>query len=283
MRAHLAAALSVLIGIAFGAQADETSLRVGFREDAPPFSAQTESGALTGGTVQAAYEGFSVDICHRILDRYLEGHPDLKVVVSGFTAPMRQEMMKAKKPPFDILCDSTSMTRARLSSCAFSFPYFVTGITFATAKSDVSSELKTLVEAKIGLVGGTTAVNRLNTIWQNDFGADPQAIVFENYAIGLAAIEAGDVEAVFGDQILLQEAVAEADEEYSVAKDIYSVELYGVCINPARQDLLLTANQTLGALYASNEIYEILGDHFGGRGASRILTNVYRMYALPEE
>ncbi|WP_255011644.1 transporter substrate-binding domain-containing protein [Roseovarius sp. M141] len=283
MRAHLCAVMSILIGLASGAQADETTLRVGFREDAPPFSAQTESGALTGGTVQAAYEGFSVDICHRIVDSYLEGHPDLKVVVFGFTAPKREEMMEAREPTFDILCDSTSMTRARLSSCAFSFPYFVTGITYATAKSDTGVELKTLAEAKVGLVGGTTAVNRLNTMWQNDFGVDPQATLYEDYATGLAAIEAGEVKAVFGDQILLQGAVMENEEKFGVAKDIYSVELYGVCINPARQDLLLTTNQTLGSLYASNEIYAILGDHFGGRGASRILTNVYRMFALPEE
>ena len=191
--------------------------------------------------------------------------------------------MEAKEPPYDILCDSTSMTRARLSSCAFSFPYFVTGITFATAKSDANVELKTLIEAKVGLVGGTTAVNRLNAMWQNDFGSDPQATPFEDYATGLAAIETGEIKAVFGDQILLQGAVAEAEGAYTVAKDIYSVELYGVCINPARQNLLLTTNQTLGTLYSSNEIYAILGDHFGGRGASRILTNVYRMFALPEE
>lgn len=283
MKAQFCGVLSITVGIAFAAQADETTLRVGFREDASPFSAQSESGALSGGVVQAAYEGFSVDICHRILDGFLEGRPDQKVTVFGFTAPERQEMLEAKDPSFDILCDSTSMTLSRLSSCAFSFPYFVTGITFVTAKSDASVELTSLAEAKVGLVGGTTTVNRLNAMWQTDFGSEPMVTSFEDYASGLAAIESGEVQAVFGDQILLQGAVEEAEQDYAVGRNIYSVELYGLCINPARQDLLLATNQTLATLYASNEIYAILGDHFGGRGASRILTNVYRMFALKED
>lgn len=283
MTAQFCAALAISICMAFAAKAGETTLRVGFREDASPFSALSESGALSGGVVQAAYEGFSVDICHRILDNFLEGRPDQEITVFGFTASKRQEMLEAENPPFDILCDSTSMTRSRLSSCAFSFPYFVTGITFAAAKSDTSVELASLAEAKVGLVGGTTTVNRLNAMWQTDFGSEPMATSFEDYASGLAAIESGEVQAVFGDQILLQGAVEEAEPDYAVGRDIYSVELYGLCINPARQDLLLATNRVLAMLYASNEIYVILGDHFGGRGASRILTNVYRIFALQEE
>ena len=266
-----------------GSNGAET-LRVGFREDAPPFSRVVEGGTGQGSETgfQTRYEGFSVDICRELIDGYLEVKPNTTIEFYGFTANTRFRVEDGEDRQFDLLCDPTSITVERFQYCSFSFPYFVTGISYVTVGRERA--LDDLAKMKVGIVGRTTAEARLRHEWKQRFDSDPDLVRFDNYADGIQKLSHGDVEGLFGDQVLLERATRDVSRNLFVSDQVYSIELYGFCTNPHRDPVLLqSVNRTLSELYGSGEIYEILSRHFDGRGASRILANLYRVFSVPTE
>lgn len=257
-------------------------LTIGFREDAPPFVSRVDESEINAADAPgAAYRGFTADICRSIITALADGK-DGGVEVSEYpvTAADRFEDAQGNQRAFDMLCDTTSITRERLDYCNFSFPYFVTGIAHASRKPDIA--LAETQQKSLGLVGGTTAVERLRSEWRLRFNASPHVEPFENYEAGMEALVSGKIEVLFGDQILLEQARETLDAQIFVSDEMLSTELYGLCINPERPDLLRVANATLAELYASGRIYTLVKNHFDGRGASRFLVMLYAFYAVPE-
>jgi len=271
-RRILARLLPLALAFVISMPATAEGLKIGFREDAPPFSSLSEDPS--NESVGAPFTGLSVDLC-RVIVTAMPG--DVGLQEFGFVASDR---FTDTMPPFDLICDPTSITAERFTHCNFSFPYFVTGITFVT--EGTPPPLADMAQATIGLVGGTTAEARLEAEWIKEFGTTPSMLDFETYADGIDALEAGRVSALFGDEILLRGAT-EDGSDLMISGDVLSVELYAICVDPDRPDLLGQVNATLAELYGSGEIYGMLGRHFEGRGASRLLATLYSIYAVPIE
>lgn len=275
-----AAALTALTQAAAQPAVAEERLRLGLREDAPPFSSRVE-GAPADAAFDAAYAGFSVSLCSRVVDTLKRRQPALAVEHVGITAMTRFPDGDNQGETWDLLCDPTSITQARLDWCAFSFPFFVTGIAYAAR--DPSATAESLGGQPVALVGETTADTGLKSDWESRYGSAPRFERVEDYKTAVAAMEAGKVAAVFGDQVLLQEALAEAKLDMEVSADVLSIELYGFCVAPDRPDVLAAVNATLAELYRSGEVYRLLSRDFDGRGATRLLSNLYTLYAVAEE
>lgn len=267
----------LLVAVADSAFGD--TFAIGYREDAPPFAARAETVELLPPGWGAAYDGFAVDICREVVDAVTK-QTGAEFTEFPVNAGNRFKIESGNDPAFDMLCDTTSISRDRLKYCSFTFPYFVTSISFATA-GDVPpiSEVK---GRKIGLVGGTTAEERLRTEWSNRFGETPTIMRFEDYTEAVAAVADGTLEVLFGDQVLLEKAAENASIPVNVSSDIISTEVYSFCINPEQPELLRIANRTLAELYSGRRIYDLLSRHFAGRGASRLLLMLYTFYAVPE-
>ncbi|MBY6006700.1 transporter substrate-binding domain-containing protein [Salipiger bermudensis] len=278
-RASLGAVLFWMVVSAAAAEQTGQGLKVGFREDAPPFVSLRAGPPPEGITGPGAeYDGFAATICRAVLDALEPGIGDVETF--PVNAGDRFTLEDGAPRDLDILCDTTSITRERLAFCSFSFPYFVTGISFASR--EFRSRIGSVEGKRIGLVGGTTAVERLNTEWQRRFGDQPEITQFEDYEQGIEAMTGERIDVLFGDQILLEQAIRDADAGFDVSDDIISTELYGLCINPDRPDLLRVTNDTLAELYGSGQIYSVLSEYFEGRGASRFLVTLYSLYAVPE-
>ena len=259
----------------------DTVLRLGMREDAPPFSALVEGADPATAAFDEAYSGFSVSLCSEVVQTLRAHKKTMQVEHVGVSAQTRFPSKERKAETWDLLCDSTSMTIARFDWCAFSFPFFVTGITYATRNPEAKTE--DLAGQSAALVGATTADNGLRAEWERRHGTAPAFESFDDYETAVAAFAAGKVEAVFGDQVLLQEALTEAGVDVKLSSDMLSIELYGFCVAPGRHDVLAAVNATLARLYTNGEIYKILGRDFDGRGASRLLRSLYRLHAVAEE
>ncbi|WP_417679432.1 transporter substrate-binding domain-containing protein [Roseibium sp.] len=263
------------------AAADEV-LRLGIRVDAPPFSSRVET-AHSGAKFDEMYTGFSVSLCSEVVQRMKWDTPDLRVEVIPVTAQTRFPKEPQQYPTWDLLCDPTSVTLLRFDWCRYSFPYFVTGIAYATHDSATNPE--NLGGQLVALVGKTTTDSGLKLEWSHLYGTPPEFVVKDNYEEAVLALKEGEVKAVFGDQILLQDALEKASmsvESY-MSSDILSIELYSFCVNSARPNVLTVVNVTLADLYRSGKIIELLGESFDGRGANRLLSTLYRLYAVPEK
>jgi len=271
-------ATALAVALAVPASAAEPVLHLGIRQDAPPFASRAEGAtAAENDPLGAAYTGFSVDICREIVATLQTRAPALRIEHMGVTAQTR--FTETGGPSFDILCDPTSITVERLDICSFSFAYFVTGIGYVAAEP--AEGIEALAAQPVALVGNTTAESRISEDWQARYGTPPKLHRMENYGAAVAALEAGDVRAIVGDQVLLQRALEDAGSDRVLGDEILSVELYGFCVRPDRPELLAAANATLADLYRSGRIYQILSQHFDGHGASRILANLYTLHAIP--
>lgn len=268
--------------IAVSGAAAEPSLRFGMRADAPPFSERVPESP-TDADFDAAYRGFSVLLCSRIANNLQDQMPDLRIDHVAVTAQTRFPSEQHAAEEWDLLCDPTSITQARLDWCSFSFPFFVTGIAYAVR--DPALRTADLGGKPAALVGETTADSVLEADWQRRYGAPPEFRESEDYAEAVQALKSGVVEAVFGDQVLLQQALEDAGmaQDTALSTDVLSIELYGLCVAPERPSLLAAVNATLAQLYRSGEIYDLLGASFDGRGANRLLSNLYRLYSVPEK
>lgn len=283
MRPHRTVAAVMLAALGQTAAlplAAEERLRLALREDAPPFSSRIE-GAPAEASFDAAYEGFSVSLCARVVDTLKQRQPALQVAHVGVTALTRFPDGQGEGETWDLLCDPTSITQARLDWCSFSFPFFVTGIAYAAR--DPTATAESLGGQPVALVGETTADTGLKRDWENRYGTAPQFELVEDYKAAVTAMNEGEVVAVFGDQVLLQEALTEAEMTMDVSSDVLSIELYGFCVAPGRPDVLAAVNATLAELYRSGEVYRLLSRDFDGRGATRLLSNLYSLYAVAEE
>jgi len=262
--------------------ADDTSVvRLGMRLDAAPFSSRLSDAANTAPFYDA-YQGFSVSLCVKIVETLRETDPDLRIEAVGVTAQTRFPSPEHQAEDWTLLCDPTSVTVARLEYCSFSFPYFVTGIAYATLDSKMTPA--TLRDQIVALVGQTTADTGLEAEWVQKYGDAPKFEPKSNYEEAVAALRDNKVAAVFGDQVLLMEALETAGmvAEYTLSSDVLSIELYSFCVDPDRPEVLAAVNATLADLYRTGEVIELLADNFDGRGANRLLSTMYRLYAVSE-
>ncbi|MEQ9641463.1 MAG: transporter substrate-binding domain-containing protein [Alphaproteobacteria bacterium] len=260
---------------------EAVELRIGVRSDSAPF-ASLRSLDTTGQpwVGLASFEGFSVDICRRIADRaetsgWFKG-------VRAVPVDASDRLARIARRDVDFLCDPTSITVDRLSTCDFSFPYFVTGISYATLGRS-ATKLVSLADSSIGYVKNTTALPRLRAEWKGRFGKYPKEFGYQTYELAYHALVVREIDAMFGDRDMLEKLLEEPlDEPISLASEPISIETYAFCVEPSQHEVLRVVNETLAALYRSGEIFELIQKHFDGRRPSSVLYQLYGIFAAPD-
>ena len=116
------ATLLIAVGVASAGTLDrigqEKSIRIAYREDAPPFSYKDKIGEPAG---------FMVDLCRAVAKHLADQRslPSLNVVYVPVTASDRFEAISQQKA--DMLCGPTSETLSRREQVDFSIPTFLDG------------------------------------------------------------------------------------------------------------------------------------------------------------
>ena len=117
----LMAAMAALGGAAAGTLdriGQDKTIRIAYREDAPPFSSKDKIGEPAG---------FMVDLCRAVAKKLAEQRklPSLNVAYVPVTAANRFEAITQQKA--DLLCEPTSATLSRRELVDFSVPTFLDG------------------------------------------------------------------------------------------------------------------------------------------------------------
>ena len=250
------------------------SIRIAYRENAPPFSYKDKIGEPTG---------FMVDLCRAVAKKLAEQRniPTLNVTYVPVTAADRFEAITQQKA--DLLCEPTSVTLSRREQVDFSIPTFLDGAGLMV-RADGPKNLRALADQKVGVLAGTTTEEALrNTLKEAGINADITAA--KTHGEGLAMLDEGKISAYFGDRSILLFLIKEskAPEKLRLADDYLSVEPYALALPRGDSDFRLAVDRALSHIYRSGEIASIFQRTFGGKAEpSQILQTLYLISGLPD-
>jgi ABC-type amino acid transport substrate-binding protein len=272
------AALLVTIGVASAGTLDrigqDKTIRIAYREDAPPFSYKDKIGEAGG---------FMVDLCRAVAKKLAEQRnlSELKVVFVPVTAADRFDAITQQKA--DLLCEPTTATLSRREQVDFSIPTFLDGASLMV-RTDGPKSLRDLAGKKIGVLAGTTTEEALrNTLKEGGISGD--VVAARTHGEGLAMLDDGKISAYFGDRSILLFLIkdSKAPEKLRLADDYLSVEPYALALARGDSDFRLAVDRALSHIYRSGEIVSIFERTFGGKAKpSQLLQTLYLTSSLPD-
>ena len=272
------AALLVAVGVAAAGTLDrigqEKTIRIAYREDAPPFSYKDKLGEPAG---------FVVDLCRAVAKKLAEqlNLPSLSAAYVPVTAENRFEAITQQKA--DLLCEPTSATLSRREQVDFSIPTFLDGASLMV-RTGGPKNLRDLAGKKVGVLAGTTTEEALrNTLKEASIAGD--IVAAKTHGEGLAMLDDGKISAYFGDRSILLFLVkdSKAPEKLRLADDYLSVEPYALALPRGDSDFRLAVDRALSHIYRSGEIAAIFQRTFGGKAEpSQILRTLYLISSLPD-
>ncbi len=252
----------------------DKSLRIAYREDAPPFSFTDDAGLPAG---------FMIDLCRSVAKHIGEqlNINDLKVAYVLVTAENRFEAIENGKA--DLLCEPTSETLARREHVDFSIPTFVDGASLLVG-GDAPANFGALSGKKIGVLAGTTTEKGLrDTLASANIAAEVTPA--KTHLDGLAMLDKGEIVAYFADRAMLSYLAAKSSDpsKLRIADNYFSLEPYALALPHGDEDFRLAVDRALSHIYRSGEIGIVFVHTFGNQTQpSDILKTLYSVSALPD-
>ncbi len=227
LKAAIAALACTLIGApAFAQTIDKIkqtgSITVGHRDASIPFSYYDD---------QQKVIGYSMDICHRIVDDVKKAlnMPHLKVNYQLVTSANRIPLMA--NGTIDLECGSTTNNLEREKQVSFTNTHFVTANRWVAKKSSNIKSLADLKGKTIVSTAGTTnikqitEINAAQNLGMNIISANGHPEAFQ-------MVETGRAVAFVMDDILLYSLAAQSRNpaDYEISAVALSVEPYGIML-----------------------------------------------------
>lgn len=275
--AALLCALTLLAGAAEAATleriGDSGSIKLGYRQDAAPFSYADSAGLPAG---------YTVALCQAVADAVGKAlkRDDLKIDYVPVTAESRFADLQAGR--IDLLCGATTMTLERRRQVDFSLITFVTGSS-VLYRDDGPANFLDLAGKKVGVRTGTTTEEGLKrALAENGIAAEVVGVA--DHDDGLGKLEGGELAAYFADRAILAMLGRSAKEpdKLVLSDRFFSYEPYALALQRGDDDFRLLVDTTLARLYRTQEVGRIYQASFGNAGMSDLLKATFTLQALPE-
>lgn len=253
---------------------DSGEFKIGYREDAAPFSFKNELGEVAG---------YSIDLCRNVAVQVKNqlSLGDLKVTYVPVTAENRFEAVQ--NGSIDILCGPTSVTMSRREMVDFSIFTFVDGASVLYLAGGPSN-FEALGGHKVGVRRGTTTEESLNATLEK-FALNAEVVEVADHGDGLGKLEKGEISAYFADQAILiyLAAGSGSPEKLRLSDRHFTNEPYALALQRGDDDFRLLVDRTLVHLYRSGDIGQIFHNAFGKRAKpSGPLKILYTIQRVPE-
>jgi ABC-type amino acid transport substrate-binding protein len=250
------------------------TLRLAYREDAPPFAYKTPAGQPAG---------FMIDLCQAVakdIGQQLK-IPDLKVAYVPVTTVNRLDAITQNKA--DLICDSLTQTLERRMVVDFSVPVFIDGTTFAI-RNDGPQDLALLAGKKVGVVGGTLTdeVTRRSLASVN---IKAEIVPFKTFEEAMVALEKGNIAAYFAGRAMLASMIQGHPDAARIllAGNYLTYEPFALAMRRGDSDFRVAVDRALSQIFKSGEIAKIFTKAFGAKERpSPILQSLYIIATLPE-
>jgi ABC-type amino acid transport substrate-binding protein len=252
----------------------DKSLRIAYREDAPPFSFADDAGLPAG---------FVVDLCKSVAKHIGEqlNIDDLKVAYVLVTAENRFDAIENGNA--DLLCEPTSETLARREHVDFSIPTFVDGASLLVS-GDGPADFGGLSGKTIGVLAGTTTEQSLrNSLASANINAEIAPA--KTHQDGLAMLDKGEIVAYFAARAILSYLASKSKDasKLRLADNYFSLEPYALALPHGDEDFRLAVDRALSHIYRSGEIAIVFAHTFGSAmQPSDTLKTLYTISALPD-
>lgn len=280
MRQLVSICAALYIVIAGHAQADVLArlsqgepLRIGFREDAAPFSYRNDMGNPVG---------FSIELCGVVV-RDLKQELNLPDLLVEFIAVGAEDRFTAiQDGTIDLLCGATTATLSRRELVDFSILTFIDGASVLYRK-DGPADFESLSGQKVGVRGATTTEAALRKAL-TDSSVDAEVVSVSDHSDGLKMLEQGDLAAYFADQGILLFLLLNsgAQDRLWLSGRFFTREPYALALPRGDNDFRLFVDRSLSRLYRDGPIGQLFTKSFGMAKPSQLVEALYLISALPE-
>jgi ABC-type amino acid transport substrate-binding protein len=161
---------------------------------------------------------------------------------------------------------------------------FVDGGSLLTTSEANLRGVADLAGKRIAVAPGTTTEKALAEFLKSEF-INAQTVLVKDHAEGLAALQAGKVDAYASDRgILIGLAVSSKEpKRFGLANVVFSYEPYGFMVRRNDAAFRLVVNRALADLYRSGKIVPIYEKWFGAFGKpSPAIQAMYKLNGLPD-
>ncbi len=254
---------------------DTNTVTIAYRTDALPFSFADEKSQPAG---------YTVDICKRVvasIEQQLKIQ-GLKVNWMPATSQNRFDLVANKQA--DMECGATTATLSRMERVDFSNYVFVDSTGVLVRNESGVKTFTDLAGKKIAVIAGSTNERPLNEALKKRL-VNGTVVVVKNRDEGLAALEAGSVDAFANDKILIAGLSGKVKDptRYTMLPDDLSVEPYAIMLPRGDAGMRLAVNRALAQVYRTPEIVDIFNRWFGAFGKPTVLLEaVYFLGIVPE-
>lgn len=250
------------------------TLRLGYYENAMPFSGRRGDGVP---------EGYSVELCTRIaegLGRQL-GKP-LKVEWKLLTLADRFDAVA--KGRVDLECGTTTWTLGRQAQVDFSLMTFVDGGSIVVLNEADLFALADFAGKRVAVVKGTTTERALvDALKSRGLLAEVKPVATAEE--GIALLAAGQAHGFASDRVKLLGLALNAPRSglYRIVDEDFSMEPYALALRPGDPAFRVAVNRELAALYRSGRILDVYDRWLGPLGKpSVLLSALYFLQRIPE-
>lgn len=272
-------ALALLLSTAAGAETLERVkesgvFKIGFREDAAPYSYKNSIGEPAG---------YSVELCRHVATN-VGKELDLSELAIDYVPVTTEDRFEAiAEGRIDILCGATTATLSRRELVDFSVATFVDGAS-VLLREDGPENFEGLAGKRVGVRAATTTEQALRITLER-LSMEAEIVAVESHEDGLQQLQAGDLAAYFADRAILIFLVTghEGTENLRLSDRYFTNEPYALALALGDNAFRLVVDGTLSRIYRSGDIKQIFASSFGSNASqSDLLKALYVISALPE-
>ena len=254
---------------------DSRTIAIAHRTDALPF-------AYLDAAKQPA--GYSIDLCKRVVALLQQQLGTAEIAIRWVPVTTQNRFHAVARGEADMECGSSTVTLARLKEVDFSNYIFVDGTGLLARAELKARSLADFGGRKIGVVRATSNQVALDAALKERLVA-ATVVPLSTREEGLAKLEAGEIDALASDQVLLLGLGAKAKNPQALAmvEDTMSFEPYAIVLPRTEPALRIEVNTALAKVYRSPAMDEIYVRWFGSLGPpSRLLRAMFMLGAIPE-
>jgi len=253
-----------------------SAITIGYTETSAPFSSMGP-----GGTPQ----GYSIDLCLRIAESIKKDLSLSQLDVKWAKVTVENRIAAVANGAVDIECGTTTKTLSRMAQVDFTLLTFLDGGSLLVTTASGIVKLTDLPGKRVAVIPGTTTEPAIRNIVRKLSLQNVTLLSVKDHAEGLAALDAGKIDAYASDRTLLVGLLAGSKDraKLKVIEDFISYEPYGFMIRRGDANFQLAVNRALTRLYRSAEVVPIYEKWFGPfpEGGS-LIAALYVLNSVPE-
>jgi glutamate/aspartate transport system substrate-binding protein len=278
-------ALALLLAVPSLAAAQEDTLAkikrtsaitIGFTETSAPFSSVGPGGVP---------QGYSIDLCLRIADGIKKDLSLSQLDVKWARVTAENRIPSVANGVVDIECGTTTKTLSRMAQVDFTLLTFLDGGSLLVTTASGIGKLTDLPGKRVAVIPTTTTERAIRDVVRKLSLQNVTLLSVKDHAEGLAALDAGKIDAYASDRALLVGLVAGSKDraKLRVIEDFISYEPYAFMVRRGDANFQLAVNRTLTRLYRSAEVVPIYEKWFGPFpvGGS-LIAALYVLNSVPE-